>query len=285
MIGMTLIDEIASDKVLDQACDWMCQRRKDHSANSDVWDLRWRWNDVKPRLRQQLLKGDYRFDALRRIHRGNDTIELWSALDALVLKAMALVLNGRLSISKRCYHLTGHGGAKAAVRDLVRNLRNKPFLLRSDVKSYYASIDHEVLLGQLREHIDDPRLLDLLQQYLRRTVVEDGCYEDVTRGISLGCALSPVMGALYLQRLDERMESTGLFYARFMDDWVVLSPSRWKLRRAVRLMRQTLDELKVETHPDKTFVGRTDRGFSFLGYQINAAGLVGVGPEDLANQA
>ncbi|MCH7686654.1 MAG: group II intron reverse transcriptase domain-containing protein [Planctomycetes bacterium] len=149
---------------------------------------------------------------------------------------------------------------------------------RGDVMSYYASIDHDVLLNQLREQIDDPRLLDLLEQYVRRTVVEDGLYEDVTRGISLGCALSPVMGALYLQRLDERMEATGLFYARFMDDWVVLAPSRWKLRRAVRLVQQTLDELKVQTHPEKTFVGKTERGFSFLGYQINSAGLVGVAP-------
>ena len=42
----------------------------------------------------------------------------------------------------------------------------------------------------------------------------------------LGCPLSPLMGALYLKRLDERMERTGLFYARFMDDWVVLAPRR-----------------------------------------------------------
>jgi len=59
---------------------------------------------------------------------------------------------------------------------------------------------------------------------------------------------------------------------------VILAPSRWKLRRAVRLVQQTLDELKVQTHPDKTFVGNTERGFSFLGYQINSAGLVGVAP-------
>ena len=37
-------------------------------------------------------------------------------------------------------------------------------------------------------------------------------------------------------------------------------------------------ELKVEQHPDKTFIGRTERGFAFLGYQMNAAGLVGVAP-------
>ena len=117
------------------------------------------------------------------------------------------------------------------------------------------------ILGGDRIAADDPRLLGFLEQYIRHTVVDDGLYEDPARGISLGCALSPVMAALYLQRLDERMEATGLFYARFMDDWVLLAPSRWKLRRAVRIAQQTLDELKVQTHPDNTFIGRTEREF------------------------
>ncbi len=158
MVGMKLMDEIASDEVLDQAYEWMCDRRKEYSANNDVWDVRWRWNNIKPCLQEQLLEGNYRFDVLQRIHRQNDTIELWSALDALVLKAIAIVLTRRLSFSERCYHLLGHGGAKAAVRDVVQNLPNNPFVFRTDVMSYYASIDHDVLLNQLREHIDDPWL-------------------------------------------------------------------------------------------------------------------------------
>jgi hypothetical protein len=95
----------------------------------------------------------------------------------------------------------------------------------------------------------------------------------VKRGISLGCPLSPLMGALYLKLLDERVESTGLAYARFMDDWVILAPTRWKLRQAIRLVNQTLAELHVEQHPDKTFIGRISRGFDFLGYAFNPAGL------------
>ena len=84
------------------------------------------------------------------------------------------------------------------------------------------------------------------------------------------------MGALYLKPLDGRMQGTGLFYARFMDDWVVLAPTRWKLRAAVRCVNKTLAELKVRQHPDKTFVGRISRGFDFLGYRFSPLGIVGV---------
>ena len=172
-------------------------------------------------------------------------------------------------------------GAKAAVRDVVDHLPGNPFVFRTDVKSYYASIHHDVLMAQIRERVDDVRVLALIEQYVRRTVYCDGIYADVMRGICLGCPLSPLMGALYLAVLDERMARTGLFYARFMDDWVVLAPTRWKLRKAIKIVRETLADLKVEMHPDKTFIGRVARGFSFLGYQIASSGIVGVAVQTL----
>ena len=48
--------------------------------------------------------------------------------------------------------------------------------------------------------------------------------------MSLGSPLSPLMGTLYLKRLDDRMAKLGCFYIRYMDDWVILAPTRWKLR-------------------------------------------------------
>ncbi len=141
------------------------------------------------------------------------------------------------------------------------------------MKSYYASIDHDILLNMLGHHVPDERVLDLLRQYVRRTIYDGGLYEDVERGVSLGCPLSPLMGAFYLKLLDERTETTGLAYARFMDDWVILASTRWKLRAAIRLVNETLAELKAEQHPDKTFIGRVCHCFDFLGYVFTPAGL------------
>jgi hypothetical protein len=81
------------------------------------------------------------------------------------------------------------------------------------------------------------------------------------------------MGALFLKPLDDLMGRMGLFYVRFMDDWVILAPTRWKLWGAVRAVQELMGELMLELHPDKTFIGRIARGFDFLGYWFTPEGL------------
>jgi hypothetical protein len=53
-----------------------------------------------------------------------------------------------------------------------------------------------------------------------------------------------------------------------MDDILILAPTRWKLKKAIRVLNLTFIDLKLEKHPDKTMIGRTDRGFDFLGYRF-----------------
>jgi hypothetical protein len=270
-----LLERIASDDVLDSAFVWLCNQREDYSANNDVWRLRQDWVSVKAQIHDELLTATYRFLPVARYPTTDGAVEVWRARDALVLKAIALVLTDHLAprLSAHCYHLADRGGAKAAVRVVADALPANAFVMRSDVKGYYASLNHQILMTLLRQQIADERLLILLYDSMQRTVCEGGVYLPVRRGISLGCALSPLLGALYLSQLDERMAKTGLIYARFMDDWVVLAPTRWKLRAAVRIVNRTLDELHVEQHPDKTFIGRSAHGFDFLGYHITTTGL------------
>ena len=281
--GADWMSEVASNAVLEEAFSWLCHRRADYEDSADVWNVRRHWKELKLRLQHDLLRGRYRFSPLRRIRLDDDCIELWAALDALVLKALAIVLNRRLDLPRSCYHVPCKAGeekrgAKAAVRHICSRLASNQFVFRSDVKNYYASIDHAVLLGLVRQHVGDRRMLDLVGQYLGRTIDENCLYSTVKRGISLGCPLSPVMAAIYLEPLDRRMEATGLTYARFMDDWVILAPNRWALRRAIVAINETLRELRVEQHPDKTFIGRITRGFPFLGYWMTEKGVTGVAP-------
>jgi len=270
-----LITQIASDEVLENAFIWLCRQREDLSPNNDVWNLRADWADAKPALQQELLSGEYCFTAQSELRFPDNIIEYWAARDSLVLKAMSIVLGEYLGpvISPRCFHTAGNGGLKGAVREVRDRLNKDDFIMKSDVRGYYANIDHHILFDQLSELIDDRFVLRLLWGDLKRTVCYGGLYREVERGISLGCPLSPLMGALYLRPLDKAMEESGLFYARYMDDWIVIAPSRWKLRKAVATENRVLDVLLVEQHPDKTFIGRAERGFDFLGYRFTPDGL------------
>ncbi len=53
----------------------------------------------------------------------------------------------------------------------------------------------------------------------------------------------------------------------------ILAPTHWQLRGAVKAVNQTLGALSLEKHPDKTFIGRIERGFEFLGYHFSPAGV------------
>jgi hypothetical protein len=121
--GMAIIEELASDDVLDSAYEWLCRRRRDYSANSDVWALRRCWPREKERIKGELLSGNYRFSLLSRITLKNgEETDLWSARDALVLKALAIGLGKHLPVSSRCTHIKGNGGAKYAVREVRDHL-------------------------------------------------------------------------------------------------------------------------------------------------------------------
>jgi len=67
-----------------------------------------------------------------------------------------------------------------------------------------------------------------------------------------------------------------------MDDILILAPTRWQLRGAVKVVNQTLGTLSLEKHPDKTFIGRIARGFDFLGYHFSPAELT-VAAKTVAN--
>jgi hypothetical protein len=62
-------------------------------------------------------------------------------------------------------------------------------------------------------------------------------------------------------------------HSPYMDDILVLAPTRWELRKAVKVVNQVLASLRLAKHPDKTFIGRIAKGFDWLGYHISPDGL------------
>ena len=90
-----------------------------------------------------------------------------------------MCLPARLPVSKQCTHIKGHGGLKATIRQVTKALPRYTFVLRTDVKGYYASIDHYVLIEKLAIHVKNKSILNLLWQYMHRCVERGSLYQQI----------------------------------------------------------------------------------------------------------
>ena len=93
------------------------------------------------------------------------------------------------------------------------------------------------------------------------------------RGMVAGGSLSPLLGAIYLSPLDTAIEDLrehcDVDYIRYADDFIIMARTRFLLRRAITRMHQVLNDLRLQVHPDKRFIGRSERGCDFLGFVLH----------------
>jgi RNA-directed DNA polymerase len=151
------------------------------------------------------------------------------------------------------------------------------YCLRVDIRSYYASINHRLLIKQLTKHFDDP----IIRKYLADIVtVGVDCGGQVilpTQGIPRQCALSPFFGALYLSALDKAFtqQHQGYFYLRYMDDIIILAETKRQYAKARKRLFAILKELRLQISPHKTRMGAlqsgAQNGFHFLGVNFEVS--------------
>ncbi len=190
-------------------------------------------------------------------------------------------LKSHLPSSLVCWHT--RGGTKALLTELHKQAQCGYYVFKTDVYSYYASIDHTKLLDQL-----DARLKPILPafkvnnltlsiyHYLKRTIMGAGGSHSPDIGLPKGGCLSPYLGAVYLHRLDTLMQKWmqrgDVYYARFMDDLILVAKKRSVFRRAKQSMLNELALLNLSLRYEKTYIGRfKNSGFDFLGYNLSPA--------------
>ncbi len=266
-----LIQKIISNKTLHLAFRYVCKSRLDYSCSSDIWELRKNWEAEREKIKEAIVDGTYRLAPVKKILRNNECLEIWSSRDAVVLKALSIVLTKYLDpqISKNCYNFKNHGGAKKAVRAIMYHKNNFKYLFKTDIKSYYASINHEAMMDIARRYIPDKSVLSLIYQFLKRTIYYEGYYLERSKGICRGSPLSPILGTLYLKAFDDIFgNKPNIFYGRFVDDVIIFAKNSFQMRRLIKKTYTIIGSLKLKLAEDKTFIGRIDKGFSFVGYRF-----------------
>jgi group II intron reverse transcriptase/maturase len=194
--------------------------------------------------------------------------------DRVVQAAAKLVLEPIFEVD---FEESSHGfrpgrGATGALEVLRKTAHNH--VLDADIRDFFGTLDHQVLMKRIERRVSDRRVLRLVRQWLRAKVMDERRESTTLAGVPQGGVISPLLSNIYLNYLDGvwRRQCAHLgVLVRYADDFVVMCRTAKECEEAERRVRIILERLKLELHPHKT--RRVDlswgkEGFDFLGCHL-----------------
>lgn len=145
-----------------------------------------------------------------------------------------------------------------------RNNTRTCWVLKCDVRKFFASIDHDVLQNILRQHIPDADILSLLRQ-----VISSFSSTALGKGLPLGNLTSQLLVNVYMNEFDQfvKHELKLKRYIRYADDFVILSEDRDLLEEQIPRLQEFLgNSLRLRLHPGKVLIKTLVSGVDFLGW-------------------
>lgn len=225
-----------------------------------------------PRLRAELLAGDYRplpYSQFQVLDPKPRTISCADFRDRVVhhavCGALAPVIDRRL-VADNFACRTGKGSHRALHR-AMSFARRHTYFLKTDVRRYYDSVDHGVLLAKLARLVRERRLLALLETIVLHPVPGQA----PGKGLPIGNLTSQWFANLYLDEVDHwlKEERRVRGYIRYMDDLALWADSKAFLcALAGDLDARLRDRLRLELKREGTFVAPVTEGMPFLGFRV-----------------
>jgi RNA-directed DNA polymerase len=229
------------------------------------------------KVRGKLQAGTYVPAPVRRTfipkkHGGERPLGIPTVLDRVIQQALAQELNGvfEREFSEHSYAYRAGRNAHDALR-AVRAMAAEGYTeaVDCDLKGFFDHVDHDLLMVRVAAKVRDQRVLRLIGRYLRAGVVlPDGTREPTPRGVPQGGPLSPLLANIMLTPLDRELESRGLRFARYADDFLILVKSRPEAERAMTDVVGFVEhKLKLTVNAAKSRVDRLAHCI-FLGCRI-----------------
>lgn len=135
-----------------------------------------------------------------------------------------------------------------------------------DIEKYFDTVNHDKLISILRERVNDSATLHLIRSFLKAGVMENGLEHATDEGIPQGGCISPILSNIYLDKLDKELESRGLRFVRYADDFDVFVKSEMAAERVMASVSRWLErKLRLKVSATKTKVVRPTKS-TFLGF-------------------
>jgi RNA-directed DNA polymerase len=185
---------------------------------------------------------------------------------------------------------------KKFMRQCSRNYKRDCYILKMDIKGYFMSINNNILLKKLENFIDGKYFGDDKEKiiWLCDVIINNDSTINCTRksakrkwaglpkskslfyakkdcGLPIGNYTNQVLANFYLNSLDHfiKYKLRVRYYARYVDDFLIICYKKEKLKEKIPLIEEFLNEnLKLKLHPKKTYFQHHSKGVEFLGTLI-----------------
>ena len=234
-------------------------------------------------LREELVQCRYRPQRARKVEIPKEggkvrPLSIPSIRDRVVQGALKLILEPifEADFQPGSFGYRPKKSAHAAIRRVSEAIiEGKTYVIDLDLRTYFDTVRHHIVLEKVARRVNDDEVLWLLKLLLKASGKQ---------GVPQGGVISPLLSNVYLNEVDKMLERakeatrsqrwTGVEYARFADDMVILIDSHLRrqwLRQAVeKRLREELAKLQVEVNEDKSRRVDLEQGesFGFLGFEF-----------------
>ena len=276
----TLLDEILDRDNLNQAYKKVKSNKGAPGIDGMTVDaaLPWLMENGKE-LKRSIREGEYKPNPVRRVMipkpdgSGERKLGIPTVIDRVIQQAIAQKLQPIFEplFADESYGYRPGKSCQQAMKK-VKEYTDQGYVevAEIDLSKYFDTINHELLMNLLREHIQDPEVIKLIKKYLKSGVMENGMVVKTEEGSPQGGNLSPLLANIYLNQYDQEMKRRGVAFVRYADDIVVLAKSKRAAERLLESSRKYLeDKLKLKVNQDKSrAISIYSLKFKFLGFAM-----------------
>lgn len=149
-------------------------------------------------------------------------------------------------------------------KQVSKNNTRTCWVLKCDIKKFFASINQQILIKVLVRYIPDRRIIRLLEE-----IIGSFYFKTPGVGLPLGNLTSQLLVNIYMNGFDQfvKHKLKAKYYVRYADDFVFLSEDKGRLENMLPLVKDFLNNtLALSLHPDKVYIKTFASGVDFLGW-------------------